>query len=204
MSARKSILRQKLRARPSAKRAEANRQRAAEAVWTHILQCVQLNEIGTIAAYHARHDEIPVLEAAPPCLRASHEWVVPAWDDEARRYRWSRVRNGTQWVRGPHGVLQPHPPEWVPADQIGVVLVPGLAFDRRGGRLGRGGGDYDRLLAECSCVRIGVSWDDCVMEEVPLESHDQTMDWIVTERRVWKCGHRARGLPMRSSKGAGS
>ncbi len=204
MKAHKSSLREEIRARPAVRRSDAERHRAGEAVWRQITRHIPLEEIETIAVYFARHDEIPVLDTIPSKIRESHDWVVPAWDDEARRYRWSRVRNGTQWVRGPHGVPQPHPPEWVPADQVGVVLVPGLAFDPRGGRLGRGGGDYDRLLAECSCVRIGVSWDDRVMEKVPLESHDQTMDWIVTERRVWKCGRHARDLQATPTKGAGS
>jgi len=66
--------------------------------------------------------------------------------------------------------------------EVGLLLVPGLAFDRAGGRLGRGGGYYDRLLgAVPRSVRHGVCFDLQLVPEVPLESHDEPMGTIVTE-----------------------
>jgi 5-formyltetrahydrofolate cyclo-ligase len=69
---------------------------------------------------------------------------------------------------------------------ITVVLVPGLAFDRRGGRLGRGQGYYDRLLARLdpSVLRIGVATSASVIDVVPTDPHDIAMTHLVTEAGV--------------------
>jgi 5-formyltetrahydrofolate cyclo-ligase len=68
--------------------------------------------------------------------------------------------------------------------EVDVILVPGLAFTRDGGRLGRGGGYYDRLLAALprSAVRIGVCFELQVVPELPREVHDMRMDTVITER----------------------
>lgn len=74
----------------------------------------------------------------------------------------------------------------VPADDVAVVLVPGLAFDRRGGRLGRGRGHYDRLLArfDPATALVGVTTEAAVIELVPVEPHDVAMTHLATERGV--------------------
>ena len=68
----------------------------------------------------------------------------------------------------------------VPLNQLDLVLVPGLAFDRAGWRLGRGRGFYDRLLAKVAGVKCGVAFDLQVLGELPIEAHDQRVNFIVT------------------------
>jgi prolyl-tRNA editing enzyme YbaK/EbsC (Cys-tRNA(Pro) deacylase) len=74
----------------------------------------------------------------------------------------------------------------VDSADIEVVLVPGLVFDGSGGRLGRGKGYYDRLLASLprSTVRIGVTTDASVVDDVPTDGHDQRVGWLATESSV--------------------
>lgn len=71
-------------------------------------------------------------------------------------------------------------------DQVGVVLVPGLAFDLRGGRLGRGGGYYDRFLPTLppGALRMGVVTESLVVEALPTEPHDAPMTHLATESGV--------------------
>jgi 5,10-methenyltetrahydrofolate synthetase len=78
----------------------------------------------------------------------------------------------------------------VPLEEIDVVLVPGLAFDLRGNRLGRGKGYYDDLLARlpAGVVRVGVTIDELVIESVPTEAHDRRVAWIATESGVRRTG----------------
>jgi 5-formyltetrahydrofolate cyclo-ligase len=68
-------------------------------------------------------------------------------------------------------------------EQIDVILVPGVAFTRAGQRLGRGGGYYDRLLAAlpATALRLGVCFEVQIVEELPDEPHDMTVDAVVTE-----------------------
>ena len=68
-----------------------------------------------------------------------------------------------------------------------AILVPGLAFDEAGGRIGRGKGHYDRFLGRSRLIeisKIGVCWSLQLMSEIPTESHDAYMDWVVTEERT--------------------
>lgn len=63
---------------------------------------------------------------------------------------------------------------------LDLVLAPGVAFDRQGGRLGFGGGYYDRLLPVTPALRVGVTYDECLTSTLPRDEYDQQMDWIVT------------------------
>ncbi len=75
-------------------------------------------------------------------------------------------------------------------DDIDVVLVPGLAFDRRGNRLGWGKGYYDELLARlpAGVVRVGVTIDELLVDSLPTEDHDQRVAWVATESGVHRTG----------------
>lgn len=72
---------------------------------------------------------------------------------------------------------------------IDVAIVPGSVFDRFGGRLGYGGGYYDRFLATDAprAVRVGVAFELQMVDRVPVEAHDQFMDFVVTEKNLYDC-----------------
>lgn len=96
------------------------------------------------------------------------------------------------------GVLGPAPgcPSVEP-ESLDVVLVPGLAFDARGGRLGRGAGFYDRFLPAVGqrCVRIGVCMDEQIVPHVPTEPFDAPVDLVVTPTTRLDCAfHRSAGV----------
>jgi 5-formyltetrahydrofolate cyclo-ligase len=96
---------------------------------------------------------------------------------------WSSVDRIEDLRPGRYGVREPSAEALVQALGPDVLmLVPGLAFDRQGGRLGRGGGAWDRALAERRGARVfGVCFESQVIERVPREEHDQTMDALLTE-----------------------
>jgi 5-formyltetrahydrofolate cyclo-ligase len=77
----------------------------------------------------------------------------------------------------------------VPIHEIDVFLVPGLAFDRSGGRLGNGGGHYDRILTEArrDAVSIGMAPSRGLVEMIPFEDHDVKVGWLATEDGVVSC-----------------
>src|SRR5688572_21363553 len=87
-------------------------------------------------------------------------------------------------VRGNFGILEPLPQALsVPLNQLDLALVPGIAFDLGGRRLGRGKGFYDRLLSAVPGGKCGVSFDQQVVSEIPVESHDILMNFILTPTR---------------------
>jgi len=73
---------------------------------------------------------------------------------------------------------------------VDAFILPGLAFDRQGGRLGYGAGYYDRILAKASrtALKIAVCYDWQMLDTpLPQEPHDIPMDWIITEKRALRC-----------------
>lgn len=114
-------------------------------------------------------------------------------------YRWTAESN---WISGPSNfpdLKEPDPESWERSSvgKIDLALIPGLGFDTRGGRLGRGKGFYDRLLGDplFRARKVAVAWEWQIVEAVPTEAHDVPMDLIVTEERVI---HPASGLDKHS------
>ena len=89
-------------------------------------------------------------------------------------------------VPGRFGIREPAGGEAWPADKIDFIIVPALAYDRRGNRLGRGGGFYDRFLAEagCNAVTCGLAFDEQLVDQVPIHDNDIPVNMLVTDKEV--------------------
>ncbi|MCL2102977.1 MAG: 5-formyltetrahydrofolate cyclo-ligase [Syntrophorhabdaceae bacterium] len=100
-------------------------------------------------------------------------------------------REGDAWVKGAYGIPEPVclPGLSPKQDGFDFVLVPGLAFDRKGGRLGKGIGYYDRFLGRISAgtLFVGFACSEQIVPEVPLDEWDAKMHMIVTEEGVIRC-----------------
>jgi 5-formyltetrahydrofolate cyclo-ligase len=142
-----------------------------------------LQEARTVLTYIAFRNEIdlsPLLELLP-----GTEWVVPR---VVGRRLVLHPYDPQRLVRHRYGMLEPlaDSPVIDPAT-IDVVLVPGVAYDRRGGRLGFGGGFYDGFLPTTPALRVGITHDVCLADELPCDEHDQRMDWIATPTQLLHC-----------------
>lgn len=91
-------------------------------------------------------------------------------------------------VPSARGNLEPNPKRCksVPLDCLDIALVPGLAMDEKGGRVGLGKGYYDRLIPELPITtrKVGLVFEDQIIPAVPMESHDRHVDIVITENRV--------------------
>ncbi len=140
---------------------------------------------GTVTAFLAMDGEVDVssLFQRLPGWR----WVLPRV--EADRTMTFRDRDVPREVH-PFGMSQPSDAgPVIPVWEVDVFLAPGLAFDLHGGRLGNGAGFYDRVLADrrTDAETVGVTVRRRVMERVPMEEHDQVMDWLAVEDGVVAC-----------------
>jgi 5-formyltetrahydrofolate cyclo-ligase len=97
------------------------------------------------------------------------------------------VEDAESLVVGPWGVREPSAQTLPAGLRADLILVPGMAFDRVGRRLGRGGGYYDRLLAEFAGLRAGVCFEEQILEAIPTEAHDATVDFLITPGGVLPC-----------------
>jgi 5-formyltetrahydrofolate cyclo-ligase len=103
-----------------------------------------------------------------------------------------RMSPRSLWISGSYGIREPDPGSWDRASlsEVDLALIPGLAFDSRGGRLGRGKGFYDRLLGhpEFRGIKAGLAWDWQIVAEVPCDSDDIPMDFVVTPGKILQAG----------------
>lgn len=91
-------------------------------------------------------------------------------------------------VEGERGLREPDPARCAAVDGgFDLILVPGLAFDRRGGRVGYGAGFYDRFLATTAATKVALAYSLQLFDAVPVEPHDHAVDRILTESETIDC-----------------
>jgi len=140
-------------------------------------------EIQTVETYLSIGHELPTEDVVAVCRKLGRRIAVPAWQAGDRNYQFVWFEKGDALVPGPMKIPQPAVSRIADVTQIDLFLVPGLAFDRVGGRIGYGGGWYDRLLLgrRADSLRLGFCLDlQLVDGELPLEPHDQRMDGVLT------------------------
>jgi len=141
----------------------------------------------TILVYAPIDKEVDVSHLALGSFQESKIICLPKIDWEHKRM-WPVVVNGFDdhsLVPDRYGLRTPKCGIPMPVDLIDLVVVPGLAFDSDGRRLGRGGGYYDRFLAQnrFGGRSLGLCFDCQIVDAVPAEPHDHVMEMIATERR---------------------
>lgn len=169
----KAALRSDLRARRALEPLDAT---ALAAGWTRVEALPEFCCAHTILIYMALPDEVPTLDFIRK-WEESRRFVLPVVDGDLlllREYRADEVAPG--WK----GILEPcaAAPLVLPSE-IELALIPGVAFDRSGGRLGRGGGFYDRLLPQLHCPVIGLCQQWRIVPQVPREPWDAPVDRVV-------------------------
>jgi 5-formyltetrahydrofolate cyclo-ligase len=158
---------------------------AASRICEHLLAERAITRARRVAIFAALPDEVPTRPLFEALGRAGTPCLFPR-TVPGRRLVFARVERWENLHPGGYGVLEPH--ESAPVFEPGegdVVIVPGLAFDRAGRRLGRGAGYYDRTFPPGGRPRpllVGMACEAQIVESVPADSHDRAMDAIVTER----------------------
>jgi 5-formyltetrahydrofolate cyclo-ligase len=155
----------------------------------HLAACPEYRLCARLVAYAALADELPLGPTVERAAAAGKRLLWPRVTGSGRM-AFGAVDRIESLVEGRYGVREP--PASVPPEALGpdvLVLVPGVAFDACGGRLGRGKGLWDRALAEAhGAVVFGVGYELQVIERVPREAHDRLVDGLVTETGIRRFG----------------
>ena len=156
-----------------------------ETLFHRFLTLPQVESVRTVLLYHGMDTEPDTVRLLSPLWDMGKQVCLPRClpgnQMEARL-----VQRDSTLIRHPYGMLEPGPAcSLIPPDQIDLVLVPGLAFDRSGGRLGRGGGYYDRWLAGFSGITAALCRDGLLMEAIPRLPHDLGVDLVITETSLY-------------------
>lgn len=156
---------------------------AGARIAANLLRAISLPERAIVSGYCAMGDEADPLPSLLALAAGGHDLCLPVTPKRGLPLSFRLWRPGDALERGVWDI--PVPPAAARDVEPSVLLVPLLAFDRAGYRLGYGGGYYDRTLAMLKekgpVLAIGIAYADQEVESVPREATDQRLDWIVTE-----------------------
>jgi 5-formyltetrahydrofolate cyclo-ligase len=160
----------------------AARESASRAIAARLAALPAWKDAGTVALYAALGAEVDTAELARLAVAGGKRVAWPRTSSSGPGLSFASCP-AAELVPGPARALEP-PPDAPPVSlpSIDLFVVPGVAFDARGGRLGRGRGHYDAALARIrpGALRVGLAFDEQVVERIPVEPHDVRVDAVVT------------------------
>ncbi|MBQ9693460.1 MAG: 5-formyltetrahydrofolate cyclo-ligase [Kiritimatiellae bacterium] len=148
------------------------------------------NRFNGFASYMSIGNEFPTDRIHHEIFRANAPLCIPYFQPDFRSYAWSAFAPSDALIAGNMDIPEPANPRIADPAAIDVALIPGLCFDVCGGRIGYGGGVYDRLLPKlrAGTLRVALAFDfQVVSTDLPQEAHDLKMDYIVTEKQWIDC-----------------
>lgn len=179
----KDEIRQDMRARRGMLSQDEQR-RASQAVLMRILAFAPYAHARSVMAYMACWGELDLTPVITDVLARGKTLLLPRCEAPGVMTA-RRVTDLAQLEPGAFGVQEPAAGCAVfPPEAIDLVFVPGTAFDASGGRLGQGGGYYDRFLLRTGALRAGIGHDFALMARVPVQAHDLRMDCVITPGRM--------------------
>jgi 5-formyltetrahydrofolate cyclo-ligase len=136
----------------------------------------------SVLFYAKLPDELDLSPLIDEALASGKTVALPKYIQSAEGYAAFKISHSTQdCVVGKFGIIEPTAAcAEFPLNRLDLVLVPGVAFDLTGHRLGRGKGHYDRLLASVTGIKCGVALDEQLVQRIPAEAHDIRMDCVLT------------------------
>jgi 5-formyltetrahydrofolate cyclo-ligase len=188
LDAEKAALRQLMRGRRAAL-GSAERDAWSQAICRSVVELLDARAARVVLTFLSFGSEVSTVGLVDHLAGAGSRVLLPLVRDGALFA--ADYRPGDALMASAYGPLEPVPER--PADPVDLeaVVLPGLAFDRRGVRLGYGGGYFDRFLAPLSPrpLLVAVGFALQVLPEVPGGPHDVPVDFVVTEREVIPCTH---------------
>ena len=152
------------------------------------MQLEGFENAAVVMLYMPLADEVDLLPLALRCFQMGKTVCVPKVDWTRGEMEAVEVMSFDDHVMevDEHGVRSPRDSRPVLVRTIDLVVVPGVAFDAQGNRLGRGGGFYDRFLKRLSptATTVGLAFDQQIIDDVPVDDRDIRVDMVVTDRRL--------------------
>jgi len=150
----------------------------------------------TVLLYASFRSEVETTGLIEHCLTVGKVTVLPKVDSSLSQLRLYEIKDIKEICLGYFGIPEPDVSEHrsMKAEDMDLIIVPGVAFDKNCKRLGYGKGFYDKLLSEVRIQKpevriIGLAYEEQIMESIPYESHDIRMDKIITDKRIIDCNN---------------
>ena len=156
---------------------------------TRLFEFANFLESKIALLYVNNSSEVITEQIIKRCFDYNKLVVLPAFDTTNHNIKLFKIDNYDKDLKaGTRGILEPDDGRCkaVPIDCIDIAIIPGIAFDEKGGRIGTGDGYYDRLIPKLPITtrKVSLAFENQIIPQVPMESHDKHVDIIITENRV--------------------
>jgi len=146
-------------------------------------------ESNIILLYINSDCEVNSLKIIGKCLNYKKIVILPAFETTKHEMKLMKIDNiDRDLILGPRGILEPDASRCnaVPIECIDIAIIPGVAFDEKGGRIGSGDGYYDRLIPNLPITtrKVALTFEDQIVPQIQMEAHDKHVDIIITEKRI--------------------
>ncbi len=168
---------------------DEERQKKQDAVEERLFDFANFIESKVALLYLRRRSEVDTISIIKRSMDKGKKIVLPLVDREKSKTTLYKIENLKDDLRmGPNDYLEPDPDRCkpVPPDQIDIAVVPGLAFDEKGGRIGILDNFYDRFIARLPMTtrKVAIAFEEQVISQVPADSRNKFIDIIITDRRT--------------------
>ena len=149
-------------------------------IWERLAKLEVFKEAKDIACYVNFRSEVETLDFLIKHLDEK-KFYIPRTKDKEMDF--VLLRDLEELKRDSFGILSPQGNQVISPEDLDLILTPGIAFTLQGGRLGYGGGFYDRYFKKTHCPSLGLAFEEQILENLPLDSWDHLLNGIVTEER---------------------
>lgn len=166
---------------------QTDRQSQSAAIVGHLLNSKTWETARSVLLFYPLPGEPDILPCLHTAIAQNKITCLPRWNGTI--YEISQIVDArSQLLPGFYKIPEPSPGCPIfDGKQLDLVLVPGVAWTRLGGRLGRGRGHYDRLLLNCGGIHCGIAWKEQIQDALPEEAHDRRVHLLMTADGAWRC-----------------
>ncbi|MFO8078646.1 MAG: 5-formyltetrahydrofolate cyclo-ligase [Thermoplasmatota archaeon] len=184
----KKILRKKLSCQRR-KKSTGFIQRNSKLITKELMNLPIFDKSKHILFYVSYNGEVYTHQIIKESIRCNKETYVPLSITKTHSLQISKLNHFTDLKPGAYGILEPikEKQQLMPIKILDLIIVPGVAFDTKGNRIGQGGGYYDWLLNQSNATSVALTFDFQIIPSIPTEAHDQTVDYIITEKQIIDC-----------------
>lgn len=189
LAARKTAIREAAHAN---RRAQADKDEVSARIVATFMNLPEYAAARTVMFYVDVRDEVRTRHALPTAIQGDKRIIIPfCVDGELELFHLESMDElsvGMYKILEPRAELREVAAKRLQPEDLDLIMVPGVAFDRQGGRTGHGKGYYDKLLqhARPECPLVALSFECQIFSEIPMQEHDIYMDKVVTEQAVYK------------------
>lgn len=154
----------------------------------HVVNWDKFINASTVMVYSNYKNEVATSGIIDECLKKNKKVVLPKVIKESRDIIPCIVGGFHELIPGVYGILEPDGSNIIEKNNIDLIIVPGVAFDMNGNRIGHGAGYYDKFLNNYNGIKAGICYNFQIVENASPDEFDVRMDYLITERGITKTG----------------